>query len=114
MSKHRRWAAALVAALGTLSVTTLATATDAVAAESAGFAPAEAAPSCFSLKQWDDWTVTGYRSHAEIMNNCKFLYRVRLIWNNDFDGSCKSVLAGSGFGEWRQGYVPSVSEIRLC
>ncbi|WP_410656212.1 hypothetical protein [Amycolatopsis sp. lyj-112] len=113
MTVSKRWkaSAAVAVALGILGVATPA---NAVAAESAGYGITEAAPSCFSLKQWDDLTVTGYRSHAEIKNNCSLMYRVRLIWNADFDGSCKQVLAGSGFGEWRIGYKPSVSEIRLC
>lgn len=111
MSHRWKLTAALVAALGAMTV---ATAGEAVAAETAGLAPAEAAPSCFSLRQWDDWTITGYRSHAEVKNNCRYVYRVRLIWDDDFDGSCKSVMPGSGFGEWRQGKMPSVDEIRLC
>jgi hypothetical protein len=114
VSKNWRWTAALVATLGTISLATVATAADAVAAETVRIAPAEAAPSCFSLTQWDDWTVTGYRSHAEVKNNCNLAYRVRIIWKLDFDGSCKSVLPGTGFGEWRQGKMPSVDEIRLC
>ncbi|OXM72475.1 hypothetical protein CF166_15520 [Amycolatopsis sp. KNN50.9b] len=89
-------------------------ATAATTAEAAQLTPAEAAPACFSLRQWDDWTITGFRSHAEVKNNCPRAYRVRLIWDDDFDGSCRSILPGTGFTEWRVGKMPSVEEIRLC
>ncbi|QRP48952.1 hypothetical protein [Amycolatopsis sp. FDAARGOS 1241] len=106
-----RWTAALAATLGAISLTTAA---PAFAAETAKVAPAEAAPSCFSVRQWEDLKITGFRSYAEVKNNCSRAYRVRVIWKLDFDGSCKSVLPGTGFTEWRQGKMPSVDEIRLC
>lgn len=102
--RARWWTSVFVVALGTA----LLTPAEAMAA------PADAAPGCVSVRQWDDWTITGYRSYAEVKNNCLWEYRVRVIWKNDLDGSCKSVRPGTGFTEWRQGKMPSVDEIRLC
>lgn len=102
-----RWVltAVIAAVMATIS------ASPAGAAETA---PAEAAPPCFSLKEWDDWTWTGYRSYAEVTSSCTKEYRVRVIWKHDFDGKCRSVYPGTGFTESRQGRNPSVDEIRRC
>lgn len=106
--------AAVVAVLGAVGWGAAGTAVASPVSPAGPVATEEAAPSCFSLRQWEDFTVTGFRSHAEVKNNCTWAYRVRIIWKNDFDGSCKNILPGTGFSEWRQGKMPSVDEIRLC
>lgn len=103
----------IVVTFATMLVVVLTQPTTA-SAQSGEFRLAEAAPPCFSVSQWDDWTWTGYRSYARADSHCRLTYRVRMIWNYDFDGECRTVLPGAGFTQWRQGKIPSVGELRLC
>jgi hypothetical protein len=79
-----------------------------------GVAPAATAPVCFTLAQWDEAVVTGWKSHARSRNECSTTYRVRFIWAWATDGPCTSVPPNWVLTSWRWNKAPYVSEIRSC